>query len=1031
MNTTSVLVNDRLPVEGSTSNTLAIPHVVLSQDNKARISLRTLDEIICVLRDGARPQCHLLPRGWVLLHKGAATLLKGNLASYHATLVPVKAGWVPIFRDHSQKEWSSRLRNQKLLAQITESPEKANEYRRERKRFEANLLADTKLIQETLRCGGILCQTNSDVLSSAMLARSLLEVLYDVFEDFPKRFSFEEQMSFYQCFLQWDAMEFIIRAKYFTCAPMAYLLKQELPPAPPGMEGKKVFCGCKSINQFFRNVIHAERRIAYVFALGMLQGVKRGANTVSDAFIFDALKDHRDVLSQHPTESRETLQEWFGELLDRLSSSWGRCGYSLETASKKACYEAPLLAGGGYATVAKQLGLQESDTVKTAFGSVPHTHLEFPTPTAHGERMVSAALTHGAITEPIANEILRPAGFEREPLLCTVIPIPEPLKVRTITKCEAMPSFLTRPVQRHLKSVVDGYPQFVLTTRPLDMSDLGWILDREKGDIATAFRSEQERDPTHRVAWVSGDYKGATDRLNLNFTKLIFEKYLSIACKGHSETFQDIYRSVLYEQLLEYPASSGLEPIHQANGQLMGSILSFPVLCLANLLCYHAAVEEYLGHEIDVEMLPVLVNGDDILFRATPDLYAIWQKWVARVGFVLSLGKNYLHHKFLTVNSVGILMQTVDGGIAEPFWNYDHVNHRTVKFVRLPYLNAGLLLGQSKLGLLVGSEDSPIWDVYNKVVHTSNSPQRTHKRFMHHQKNTISVLTKQGNQLFLPRDLGGLGFEPPEGLDYDLTPFQLGYVSWCFAQRSRDVEEDGKGWFKPYQLCLPPSVGLSEAKPRTDMLPGFNARMQVYDVRPFPHYIARVIRVNPSVAFDEEREPNYLVGPSREERLAEDFELHRLPEGLDLSYFKPRIKNYRGINPEALRRFRKWKKTQTGNYMSSDYAKKHVFRRLIDLRSDYPLVHVDHCHGLAFKCPKEEEPKGMCINLYDHIFHPGVRLPTPVVATADPTCETPVPVKSKRKSLPLAGTFEIIREPAVGKVYSPDIQALLQMSLNC
>jgi len=61
-----------------------------------------------------------------------------------------------------------------------------------------------------------------------------------------------------------------------------------------------------------------------------------------------------------------------------------------------------------------------------------------------------------------------------------------------------------------------------------------------------------------------------------------------------------------------------LENAWQTNGQLMGSVLSFPYLCAANLICFMRAVTRVCGLRNlpvpSVKDLPVLINGDDILF---------------------------------------------------------------------------------------------------------------------------------------------------------------------------------------------------------------------------------------------------------------------------------------------------------------------------------------------------------------------------------------------------------------------------------
>jgi len=140
--------------------------------------------------------------------------------------------------------------------------------------------------------------------------------------------------------------------------------------------------------------------------------------------------------------------------------------------------------------------------------------------------------------------------------------------------------------------------------------------------------------------------------------------------------------------------------------------------------------------------LPVLINGDDILFRCDDSFYSEWLKAISEVGFKLSLGKNYVHKSFLTVNSTGFLYS--NGQITD-----------------VPFLNCGLLTGQSKIG---GSrretELAPIWSYYNDVIHSAIDPVRAHHRFMHYNASNIAELTCNGQySLFTSPHYGGLGFD--------------------------------------------------------------------------------------------------------------------------------------------------------------------------------------------------------------------------------------------------------------------------------
>lgn len=178
--------------------------------------------------------------------------------------------------------------------------------------------------------------------------------------------------------------------------------------------------------------------------------------------------------------------------------------------------------------------------------------------------------------------------------------------------------------------------------------------------------------------FVSGDYSAATDRLSMEATRLVVEELfkpfalpaelrrrciesLCAADLDYSTTL-GTFRGRVPDALLD---SIKLPPVtKQSNGQLMGNILSFPILCIVNLATYVTArvalgdlpdweqIEETGYMTVDqINNLEVLVNGDDILFRARPHLYRTWLKTAQAFGFKPSPGKNYYSQRFFTINS--------------------------------------------------------------------------------------------------------------------------------------------------------------------------------------------------------------------------------------------------------------------------------------------------------------------------------------------------------------------------------------------
>ena len=81
---------------------------------------------------------------------------------------------------------------------------------------------------------------------------------------------------------------------------------------------------------------------------------------------------------------------------------------------------------------------------------------------------------------------------------------------------------------------------------------------------------------------VSGDYSSATDNLN----PFIIKSVLSELSLLLPHNLRDVFIKNGGKHFLHYPDGSVLE---QSNGQLMGSLTSFPILCLLNQVAYEYA----------------------------------------------------------------------------------------------------------------------------------------------------------------------------------------------------------------------------------------------------------------------------------------------------------------------------------------------------------------------------------------------------------------------------------------------------------
>jgi hypothetical protein len=233
------------------------------------------------------------------------------------------------------------------------------------------------------------------------------------------------------------------------------------------------------------------------------------------------------------------------------------------------------------------------------------------------------------VTKCLKFEAYPPVG----PLTVRVEPIPEPLKVRTITAGIA-DTFCLKPLQRAMWRALGDFPQYCLTHGTNRLDD--------------AIKRIHDKSGPSDV-WISGDYTAATDSFDMEGSRALLEGILEQI--DHEPTKRWAMKEIS-AHLLVYPKKSGLKPALQKSGQLMGSLLSFPLLCLLN-----DCTAQFSGVSPD----KYLINGDDILMRATPETYPVWKEQVEKFGLDLSPGKNYIHKSFGTVNSQLIVEDKVVG----------------------------------------------------------------------------------------------------------------------------------------------------------------------------------------------------------------------------------------------------------------------------------------------------------------------------------------------------------------------------------
>ena len=326
-------------------------------------------------------------------------------------------------------------------------------------------------------------------------------------------------------------------------------------------------------------------------------------------------------------------------------------------------------------------------------------------------------------------------ALEERPLTKT-IGLPEPLKVRVITCGPPLTYSVLKPLQRVLWKTLKKWDVFRLIGEPITadflMKKIGRLEENEE--------------------YVSGDYKASTDYLHSwvseTLNQCIFENYkwnnreLNFS---FLEKLEKLSERALTHHLIEDPENP--ETVEeQKEGQLMGSIVSFPFLCLANAALCRAALELANGKTYTLKEAPLACNGDDCILRGLKGrIRPMWELVCSLGGLHSSVGKTYFSTEFLVMNSVhyDVIKEADESHPETPF------------LVERKYVNMGLVYGKSKSGEA------------NKAVYQLGTIHRALKRtcppesFVAANRLFIqthrSTLEKSGLPWFLPEWCGGLG----------------------------------------------------------------------------------------------------------------------------------------------------------------------------------------------------------------------------------------------------------------------------------
>lgn len=459
----------------------------------------------------------------------------------------------------------------------------------------------------------------------------------------------------------------------------------------PGEVGRLIFSKCLG------GVREGRRSISWRWTL--LQGLKKGLPHAPSEFILQTARKHKSTLEKE-TKISDNLREYVERFVKRFVEDIGGpilydqwANRDIQGISSNSCYEATRSQGGNAGVLRllafcpqdevrrKLLRYYRNDQVSNDFFDEEFTEgeresLEYQVCTAPpiiwqmghfpGDATVTTSYRPGWQVDfqddirflqdlSISNEI---KGYSFAKFIL------EPLKVRTITAGSIVTNGLYQPLQKLLWKAVHKFRPFELIGKEMSKKVVKDIVE-ESEDFVKRFVN----DPDFKY-WCSADYSGATDNLKAEISRIIIR-----GLSGDPITHSVLERGMM-DNTIRYSTEGkkmgvghisdvGLNECEQVNGQLMGCVFSFPILCLANMAAYCLSVainsgygynnpgdgDPYLRLPCKWYDLPVRINGDDCLFKCSGSLYRTWEKTIRAFGFFKSTGKNYCKEDLIIINS--------------------------------------------------------------------------------------------------------------------------------------------------------------------------------------------------------------------------------------------------------------------------------------------------------------------------------------------------------------------------------------------
>lgn len=344
----------------------------------------------------------------------------------------------------------------------------------------------------------------------------------------------------------------------------------------------------------------------------------------------------------------------------------------------------------------------------------------------------------------------------------------EALKIRGISTANAMETFLLKPIQKIISKQLLKFACFAVTGTPLKPEHLEKVFKEIKKNQTV----------------VSGDYDNATNEMINSYTGVCIRRvchYFNL-----SEDYTQLCVNSLCHNIVLYSYRNDIGKKVELSGsqkeaQPMGKVLSFTVLCIINATVCRKALEMDTRTRIPLRSFPGLINGDDCCFA----MYNtnLWEKCAAMVGLKNSIGKTFFSRDFIEMNSRTFMIDKThpdtvwfDGDIYQP------------KFREIPFANFGLIKGllrsqQSDKNLETIDRVSSLGWCHNDMVKDMDfAYDSLDFLFRQENKERLNVPELAGIPFYVPKWLGGLGFNPGPNFHHKVTEEQRKQASLIFQQ---------------------------------------------------------------------------------------------------------------------------------------------------------------------------------------------------------------------------------------------------------